>query len=136
VILVPAKMKRIAPVLALLWLSGCASYHVQRGAAIGALAGAALGATTGELISDPNVFGSRNSGTRGDTSLPQGETILLSTGIGLMVGTIVGAMWGHQRDDGYEGKPPAPPPPPEDASIDGREVAVSADQLPAHLTQL
>jgi hypothetical protein len=128
-------MKRIAPVLALLWLTGCASYHVQRGAAIGAVAGAGLGALTGELISDPAVFGSRDSGTRGDTSLPQGQTILVSTGVGLLVGTIVGAMWGHQRDDGFEGKPPPPPPPP-DASIDTTEVAVSADQLPAHLTQL
>jgi hypothetical protein len=135
VILVAAKMKRIAPVFALLWLAGCASYHVQRGALIGSLAGAALGATAGELISDPNVVGSRNSARRGDTSLPQGETILISTGVGLVIGGIVGAMWGHRRDDGYEGKPP-PPPPPSEASIGASEVAVSADQLPAHLTKL
>jgi len=135
VILVAAKMKRIAPVFALLWLSGCASYHVQRGALIGSLAGAALGATAGELISDPNVVGSRNSARRGDTSLPQGETILVSTAVGIVVGGIVGAMWGHRRDDGFEGKPP-PPPPPEEASVGASEVAVSADQLPAHLTNL
>src|SRR5262245_46217162 len=108
-------MKRIAPVIALLWLAslcltGCASYHVQRGAAIGALSGAALGAATGEIISDPNVLGSRDSKRRGDTSLPQGSTILASLGIGVVVGTIVGAMWGHGQDDGYEGKPPPPPP--------------------------
>src|SRR5689334_24936314 len=70
-------MKRIAPVIALLCLSGCASYHVQRGAAIGAISGAALGAATGEIISDPGVLGSRNSGRRGDTALPQGQTILV-----------------------------------------------------------
>jgi len=128
-------MKRIAPVFALLWLAGCASYHVQRGALIGSLAGAALGATAGELIGDPNLVGSRDSATRGDTSLPHGETILLSTGIGIVVGSIVGAMWGHQRDDGFEGKP-LPPPPPPDASADGSEVAVTADQLPDHLTKL
>jgi hypothetical protein len=127
-------MKRIAPVIALLWLTGCASYHVQRGAAIGALGGAALGAATGEIISDPNVLGSRDSKRRGDTSLPQGETILLSLGIGVVVGGIVGAMWGHQRDDGFEGKPPPPPPPPESAATDGSSATV--DQLPAYLTKL
>lgn len=128
------KMKRIAPVMALLWLSGCASYHVQRGAAIGALAGGALGATAGELVSDPNIVGSRNSKTRGDTSLPQGPSILLGLGIGVVVGGIVGAMWGHRRDDGFEGKPPPPPPPPDAA--DNESGTTAATQLPAYLTKL
>ena len=127
------KMKRIAPVIALLWLSGCASYHVQRGAAIGALSGAALGATAGELVSDPNIVGSRNSKTRGDTSLPQGGSILVGLGIGVVVGTIVGAMWGHRRDDGFEGKPPPPPPPTADADESG---SATAARLPAYLTKL
>ena len=133
-VLVAAKMKRIAPVIALLWLTGCASYHVQRGAAIGALTGAALGATTGEIISDPNVLGSRDSDRRGDTSLPQGQTILVSLGIGVLVGGIVGAMWGHQRDDGFEGKPPAPPPP--SASLETENGSAAAVRLPAYLTKL
>lgn len=122
-------MKRIAPVIALLWLSGCASYHVQRGAAIGALSGAALGAATGEIISDPGVLGSRNSGRRGDTALPQGQTILVSLGIGVVVGAIVGAMFGHGRDDGYEGKPPAPPPPAPTATGDAAQSAEAAPAL-------
>jgi hypothetical protein len=125
-------MKRIAPVIALFWLSGCASYHVQRGAAIGALSGAALGAATGEIISDPGVLGSRNSGRRGDTALPQGQTILVSLGIGVVVGAIVGAMVGHGRDDGYEGKPPPPPAP----TATG-DAAQSAEAAPAlSLTKL
>lgn len=129
-------MKRIASVLALVWLSGCASYHVQRGAAIGALSGAALGAVTGEIISDPGVLGSRDSKRRGDTALPQGQTILVSLGIGVVVGAIVGAMVGHGRDDGYEGKPPPPPAPPESASSDDAQSAAAVQALPDRLTKL
>ena len=120
--------------MALLWLSGCASYHVQRGAAFGALGGAALGATAGELVGDPNIVGSRDSKTRGDTSLPQGQSILLGLGIGAVVGGIVGAMWGHRRDDGFEGKPPPPPPPPSATTDDSGSAA--AARLPAYLTKL
>jgi hypothetical protein len=123
-------MKRLAPVIALLSLAGCASYHVQRGAAIGALSGAALGALTGEIISDPNVLGSHDSDRRGRKSLPQGDTILVSLGIGVVVGGIVGAMVGHQRDDGFEGKPPVPVPPPT-ATGDSQP---STAQLPGGVT--
>ena len=122
-------MKRIAPIIALLWLTGCASYHVQRGAAIGALSGAALGALTGELISDPKVWGSEKTAGGGDITLPQGGSILACAGIGLLTGAIVGAMVGHQRDDGFEEKAPPPPPPSTEPA------AHLEQQLPARLTK-
>lgn len=132
-------MKRIAPVMAWLsiglWLSGCASYHVQRGAAYGALGGAALGAGLGELVGDPNLLGSeaQKPDKGGDTSFSHGSTVLVGLGIGAVVGAIVGAMWGHRRDDGFEGKPP-PPPPPTASSDDSGSAA--AARLPAYLTNL
>lgn len=93
-------------------LGGCAS-SVQTGALIGAGAGAAAGAGVGVLITQDNLAGSSSTGPGGDTSLPSGEAILASTAVGFMVGGIVGAMVGHQREQKYVRRKALPPPPPD-----------------------
>jgi hypothetical protein len=90
---------------ALLLLNGCASYHVQRGALIGALSGAAVGSGVGYAVSSEDLLGSDDSGPGGDTSLPRGGSIAAGLAIGVVTGAIVGAMFGHGNDDGYEERP-------------------------------
>ena len=69
---------------------------VPRGALIGAVSGAALGAGTGLLVSDEHLLGSsKQSGIQLDV----GGTIGAGALIGGVFGAIVGAMIGHQRDD-------------------------------------
>lgn len=112
----PQAMKRLGrigmtSVLAMA-LVGCAS-SVQTGALIGATAGAAAGAGVGVLITEDSLAGSSSSGPGGDTSLPSGEGILAATAVGFMVGGIVGAMVGHQREQKYVRRTAVPPPPPD-----------------------
>jgi uncharacterized protein YcfJ len=108
----------LACVTALIVLSGCASGQVQRGALIGAASGLVAGGTVGVLISDKNLLGSRTDDNSGNIALPRGGTIAASLLVGTMLGAIVGAMVGHQRDDGYE-QPQKP--------AQGAKPAASAD---------
>jgi hypothetical protein len=94
--------KIFACVSVLLLLGGCASSKVTTGALVGALSGAAVGTGLGYVLSEPDLLGPDNEGAGGDTSLPVGRSTLAGGAIGLLVGGIVGAMVGHQRDDGYE----------------------------------
>jgi hypothetical protein len=94
--------------LALILLGGCASSHVQKGALIGVLSGAALGTGLGYAVSNEDLLGSDENGPGGDTSLPRGGSIAAGLAIGVVVGSIVGAMVGHGRDDGFEERPKPP----------------------------
>jgi len=94
--------------LALMLLGGCASSHVQKGALIGALSGAALGTGLGYAVSNEDLLGSDENGPGGDTSLPRGGSMGAGLAIGVVVGGIVGAMFGHGRDDGFEERPKPP----------------------------
>jgi ABC-type Fe3+-siderophore transport system permease subunit len=76
---------------------GCVSNPVPRGALIGALSGAALGAGTGVLISDATLLGSNPASK---IPLEKGESIGAATAIGAVVGAIVGSMIAHQRESG------------------------------------
>jgi hypothetical protein len=82
-------------------LGGCVSNPVPRGALIGGLAGAAVGAGTGVLISNATLLGSD-----ANTKIPLGkaESIGAASAIGAVVGAIVGSMIAHQRESG---KPPS-----------------------------
>lgn len=76
--------------------SGCVHGAVPRGALIGALSGAALGAGTGLIASDEHLLGSsKQSGIQLDVPGSIGAGAL----IGGAFGAIVGAMIGHQRED-------------------------------------
>jgi hypothetical protein len=76
--------------------SGCIHDAVPRGALIGALSGAVLGAGTGLVISDEHLLGSsKQSGIQLDVAGSVGTGALL----GGVFGAIVGAMIGHQRND-------------------------------------
>jgi hypothetical protein len=94
--------------LVLMSLGGCASSHVQKGALVGVLSGAALGTGLGYAFSNEDLLGSDDSGPGGDTSLPRGGSIAAGLAIGVVVGGIVGAMVGHGRDDGFEERPKPP----------------------------
>jgi hypothetical protein len=94
--------------LVLMLLGGCASSHVQKGALIGALSGAALGTGLGYAVSNEDLLGSDVGGPGADTALPRGGSIASGLAIGVMVGAIVGAMVGHGRDDGFEERPKPP----------------------------
>ena len=107
----------VCGLLAAAMTSGCAS-SVANGALIGAGAGAVAGTGVGYALSDDSIAGSSSSGPHGDTSLPKGETILASAAIGTMVGVIVGAMVGHQREEKYIRRKATPPPPPDAAQVD------------------
>jgi hypothetical protein len=117
--------------IVLMLLSGCASYHVQRGALIGALSGAAVGAGLGYTVSDPSLLGSEESGPGGNTSLPVGSSTVVGLAVGLVTGTIVGAMVGHRRDDGFEERPKSK----ELLEIEAREREQRAELAP-HLRPL
>jgi len=108
-------VKIVSSLSALLLLGGCASAQVHRGAAIGALSGAAAGASIGLLISDEELLGSGSGGPGGDKSIPQGGSVMAGLAIGLLTGAIVGAMAGHGGESQYEKKKQLPPPPPPDA---------------------
>ena len=94
--------------LVLMLLGGCASSHVQKGALVGVLSGAALGTGLGYAVSNEDLLGSDDSGPGGDTSLPRGGSVVAGLAIGAVVGGIVGAMVGHGRDDGFEERPKPP----------------------------
>jgi hypothetical protein len=117
--------KVLSCLLALLLLGGCASYHVQRGALVGALSGAALGSGLGYVVSDESMLGSEDSGPGGDTSLP-GSSIAVGLAIGVVTGGIVGAMVGHRRDDGFEKRPKSK----ELLEIEAKEKAERAERAP------
>jgi hypothetical protein len=102
--------------------SGCAS-SVANGTMIGAGAGLAAGAGVGYALADDKLLGSSNDPQHGDTSLPKGETILASIAVGVAVGAVIGAMVGHQREQKYVRRKPAPPPPP------GGEQAKTTDPI-------
>ena len=87
----------VTAAVAFMLMSGCISNPVPRGAVLGALSGAVLGAGTGLLISDEKLLGS----TR-DSKLPlgKGESMVGATATGVVIGAIVGAMIAHQRETG------------------------------------
>jgi hypothetical protein len=74
---------------------------------IGAAAGAAVGAGTGWLVSDPDLLGSSTSEASGNISLSPGPTIGAGALIGGVFGALVGAMFGHAADDQDTEEPPA-----------------------------
>jgi ABC-type Fe3+-siderophore transport system permease subunit len=82
-------------VVALTLMGGCLSNPVPRGAVIGALSGAALGAGTGVLISNATLLGS-NPETK--LQLSKAESVGAATLIGGVFGAVIGAMIGHQRE--------------------------------------
>jgi hypothetical protein len=100
-------IKAAVVVSCVLGMAGCASGPVAKGSMIGAASGAALGATTGVLISSPSLLGSPTSEISGDLSLDKGPTIAASTLIGVVFGAVVGAMIGHGYDEGSEVQPTA-----------------------------
>ena len=83
--------------VAFMLMSGCLSNPVPRGAVIGALSGAALGAGTGVLISNATLLGSH---PETKLELSKAESIGSAALIGGVFGAIVGAMIAHQRDTG------------------------------------
>jgi hypothetical protein len=93
-------------VLGAVALVGCAGAPVARGTLIGAVAGAAIGAGTGALVSDPDLLGSSKSEESGNLALQPGPTIGAGAIIGVAFGALVGAMLGHAWDDDSE-EPPA-----------------------------
>jgi hypothetical protein len=108
-------LRRLVYVGLLCSLCACAtSSRVKQGALWGGVAGAAVGAGGGWVISDPKLRGTEAGPRHGDTQLDTGMSVATGAGIGLVVGAIVGAMVGHQRDDriekkqrNVEGEPPA-----------------------------
>lgn len=108
-------LRRLVYVCLLCSLCACAtSSRVKQGALWGGVAGAAVGAGGGWVLSDPNLRGTEAGPRHGDTQLDTGTSVATGAGIGLVVGAIVGAMVGHQRDDriekktrNVEGDPPA-----------------------------
>jgi hypothetical protein len=112
----------VAVLASSLLFSGCVNGYVGRGMAWGALAGAAIGAGTGVLISDDSLLGASKSADRGDIALAPGDAIGAGLVIGVITGAVVGAMVGHRRDEGYER-----PPKPDEASA----PAPSASETPA-----
>jgi hypothetical protein len=101
-----ANIKAAVVVSCVLGIAGCASGPTVKGALIGAGSGLVLGATTGVLISDPDLLGSPTSVESGDLSLDKGPTIGASTLVGAVFGAVVGAMIGHGYEDGDEALPP------------------------------
>ena len=91
--------RALLALLTVVLMAGCASAAVQRGALIGAGAGAAVGVTTGFLISDPDLLGSSESIESGNISLGTGESVAAGAIIGAVFGALVGAMIGHAADD-------------------------------------
>jgi hypothetical protein len=113
-----ANIKAAVVVSCVLGLAGCASGPTVKGALIGAGSGVVLGATTGVLISDPDLLGSPTTAESGDLSLDKGPTIGASTLIGAVFGAIVGAMIGHGYDEpGDEALPPAAAPTAQGARV-------------------
>jgi hypothetical protein len=94
-------------------LAGCSMGPVTKGTLIGAASGAALGAGTGVLISDPDLWGSSDSKASGNISLDAGPTTAAGAAVGVIFGAIVGAMIGHGQDDGDTISEAAPPPEPQ-----------------------
>lgn len=94
-------MRIVSALLVIVWLAGCVSSHVCKGATIGAVSGAAAGAGVGLLISDKDLLGSESTPQKADTSLGTGETIAASAAIGVVFGAIVGAMVGHVNEPRY-----------------------------------
>jgi ABC-type Fe3+-siderophore transport system permease subunit len=82
-------------------LGGCLSNPIPRGAVIGGLSGAALGAGTGVLISNATLLG---SDAESKIPLEKAESIAVGAAVGAVVGAIVGSMIAHQRESG---KPPS-----------------------------
>lgn len=91
--------------LSVVSVTGCATHPVVKGALIGGVSGAALGAGTGALISDEDLLGSSSAQTTGNLAIKNGTAIAASTAIGAFFGTLVGAMVGHAHDDGDEAAP-------------------------------
>lgn len=92
--------------------SGCAS-SVANGALIGAGTGAVVGAGVGFAVSNEDLLGSPTEDeAAGDISVDTGPSTLAGAALGLMVGGIVGAMVGHQREEKYIRRKATPPPPP------------------------
>jgi ABC-type Fe3+-siderophore transport system permease subunit len=85
-------------------MGGCLSNPVPRGAVIGALSGAALGAGTGVLISNATLLGSH---PETKLELSKAESIGSATLIGGVFGAIIGSMIGAQREARH---PEAPAP--------------------------
>ncbi len=101
-------IERWVMVLGVLLFTGCAT---GRGALIGGVTGAALGAGTGVFISSEDLVGSSSSAAAGNLSLDKGTTALAGTVVGAVFGAIVGAMIGRDYDehDAAEEALPAPP---------------------------
>src|ERR1700753_1747068 len=85
----------IVAAVAFATMSGCISNPVAKGALIGAVSGAALGAGTGVLISDEHLLGSTRKSL---LPLGKGESIGVGTLIGASFGALIGSMIGHQHD--------------------------------------
>lgn len=92
------RAERFIVVVVVLALGGCASSAIQRGALIGAGTGAVLGTTTGVLITDDDLLGTRESKLQGNVSLETGSTILAGAVVGALFGGLVGAMAGKAND--------------------------------------
>lgn len=102
-----ANIKAAVVVSCVLGMAGCASGPTVKGALIGAGSGAVLGATTGFLISDPDLLGSPTTEVSGDLSLDKGPTVAASSLIGVVFGAIAGAMIGHGYEEPGEVQPAA-----------------------------
>ena len=101
-----AKIKPWIAVLGALSLGGCASAPIATGTLIGAASGAALGAGTGVLISDPNLLGSPETEESGNIGLKTGPAIGAGALIGAVFGGLLGAMLAYDEKDANEEPPP------------------------------
>lgn len=82
--------------------SGCIhDAAVGHGTWIGAVAGAALGAGTGVLISDEHLLGSSK---QSQLQLDSAEAVASGALVGAVFGAIVGSMAGHQGDKEFTGR--------------------------------
>lgn len=100
----------VSCLLGLISIAGCASGPVAKGAMIGALSGAVLGTTTGVLVSNEDLLGSKTDERSGNLALKKGPTIGAGALIGVVFGAVVGAMIGHGYDDGSVEEPASPQP--------------------------
>ncbi len=105
-----ARTSTLLLLLAALTTSGCVSTQVRNGVTIGALSGAALGAGTGWLATDPDALGSERGRGQGDIVLSTSEGVGVGMLVGAVVGAVVGGMVGHQRENPYEPPPKFKPP--------------------------
>jgi hypothetical protein len=94
-------MKTLVWLVLVVSLSGCVSSNTLRGAAIGALAGAAGGATVGVLVSDEDLLGTTASTETGDVTISPAQGIGVGVLVGAVFGGIIGAIAGHAKDDRY-----------------------------------